>query len=101
LLLAVLHGITHVGEPSPADLAKAISNGLGMHEHDGLPAHPHGDPSFTDEEVDYLARKGYHVDRHHGVVYGFTNRPVSPANVATILRQGRHRARYSATGKPG
>jgi hypothetical protein len=88
LLLADLDGNTYSGDLSPADLAEAVSDGLGLHEHDGWPAHPHGAPSFSDEEVAYLAERGCHIDRFHGEVFGIRLR-LSPLTVANMLRKGR------------
>jgi hypothetical protein len=78
-------------EIDAAYLAKVLSDGIGLHEHGGWAAHAHGDPSFTDEEVSFLESKGFHVDRHHGVVFYFNGRRASPPVVAATLRAWRLR----------
>ncbi len=53
-LLPYLLNTSVNGKPSPAALAKSISDGVGEHEHDGYSAHGHGAPSYSDEDVAYL-----------------------------------------------
>jgi hypothetical protein len=80
------------GQPSPAELAKyaTISDGRGPHEHDGSGLHEHGEPSFTDAEVKVLEARGWHINRHHGTVFGADGGEMPPLLVATAL-QAAHR----------
>jgi hypothetical protein len=87
------------GQPSAADLAKAApSDGVGDHSHDGLAAHGHGAPSFSDAQVAYLASKGFHVERHHGQVFGDHGRPVLASVVAAKLNDARDKGLLKSGG---
>ena len=79
------------GQPSLAELVKyaTISDGIGPHEHDGSGLHEHGDPSFTDAEVKVLEARGWHVDRHHGTVFGSDGGVMPPLLVGTALQAAR------------
>ena len=57
------------------------------HQHDDHRRHDHGDPAFTDQQVAEFERRGWHVDRDHGVVTyedGVTRVP--PSTLAQVTR---------------
>lgn len=87
---AWLSGMRYGGQPSANDIAKALgSDGIGPHEHGKFGPHQHGKPSLADDAVEYLQEKGYHIDRHHGLVYNKYGSPMTTANVAAILSHAR------------
>ncbi len=77
--------------PAPSELVKypTISDGVGPHSHDGVGPHEHGDPSFTDAEVKFMESRGWHIDRHHGIVYGSDGGVMPPLLVGTALQAAR------------
>lgn len=81
------------GQPSPGDIAKlgAAGDGVGEHEHGGTTPHGHGEPSFSDAEVELLESRGLHVDRFHGVVYSPSGTEETPLHIAAVLHEARER----------
>ncbi len=75
------------GLPSPSDLTKGgvPSNGVGPHSHGEMPKHSHGEPTFTDAQVAFLEQRGYHCDRHHGVVLDADGSEVPPGIIGPLL----------------
>jgi hypothetical protein len=85
--LSFLGGTWVNGQPSPNDVAKAASSdGIGPHAHGDSGLHSHGEPSFTDDEVELLEGNGWHVDRHHNRVSDENGFTLSPATVGAMLR---------------
>ena len=77
--------------PAPSELVKAAAagDGVGTHRHGPFGEHQHGEPKYTDAEVQYMERKGNHVDRYHGLVYSATGGLWTPLHVANLLREAR------------
>jgi hypothetical protein len=98
--LSFLSGTRVNGQPSPNDVAQAASSdGIGPHAHGDSGLHSHGEPSFTDDEVELLEGNGWHVDRHHNRVsdeHGFT---LSPATISAMLQD--LRSQGAAKGDDG
>jgi len=87
VVLGFLKGTRVSGLPSPNDIAKALSSdGIGQHQHGDSGFHSHGEPSFTDDEVELLEGNGWHVDRHHAKVRDENGFTLSPSNVAGMLQ---------------
>lgn len=90
------------GEPSPAEVSKSATDGVGSHSHGQFGPHSHGEPSFTDDEVAYMESKGNHVDRFHGLVYGPNGGLWTPLHVAAMLREAHREAKVKPeTSEPG
>ncbi len=86
-----MFGTSMNGEPSPNEIAKAAAagDGIGTHHHGNWDEHQHGQPKFTDEEVQYMEGRGNHVDRYHGLVYSATGGLWTPLHVAAMLQAAR------------
>jgi len=92
----MFYGTRVNGNPSAADLAKAalsktaVPNGeVEEHTHGPFGTHPHGKPSFTPAEIEYLQQRGWHPDTLHGNVFDSKGGEISPLVVGSALRQAR------------
>jgi hypothetical protein len=92
------------GNPSAADLAKTTvpNDEVEQHTHGPFGTHPHGKPSFTPAEIEYLQQRGWHPDTIHGIVYDSKGSEIPPLLVGSALQQARAEGELGpASSEPG